>query len=328
MDEEIIGRPPDETGATRVLPSADEGATQVLGGEPDDITRVMPAAGAAPPRPPQPTLMMSRPSSSRGGVPWWVWLVVALLIAAGAAAVWYFYLRPAPPPSGDEFIGTWSPEAGTGGGLVIARSGDQFRITQYDRQLESVGSTLADLVADQLELTVQASALGLTGFSGEVQGILTHDQATDRLKLVFSSGDVRSEDLVFVRTEVLRPGSPSPTPTPTPSPSPSASPTISPTPSSSPSAAADQQVRDAIAKLQVGIITWATNNNNLYPAPQEVVNGGGISQYVNPWPTSPFTNQPMTPGTDPGDYTYEQINGGQSYKLTGYLSNGLTYTVP
>ena len=36
----------------------------------------------------------------------------------------------------------------------------------------------------------------------------------------------------------------------------------------------------------------------------------------------------MTPGTAPGSYVYEQLSGGQGYKLTGYLSNGLTYTVP
>jgi hypothetical protein len=36
----------------------------------------------------------------------------------------------------------------------------------------------------------------------------------------------------------------------------------------------------------------------------------------------------MTPGTQVGDYTYEQLNGGQGYKITGYLSKGLTYTVP
>ena len=84
----------------------------------------------------------------------------------------------------------------------------------------------------------------------------------------------------------------------------------------------------AIAKLQVGIVAWAADSNNLYPAPQDVVEGGGLAQYVDPWPTNPFTSQPMAPGTAPGSYVYEQISGGQSYKLTGYLSNGLTYSVP
>ena len=55
---------------------------------------------------------------------------------------------------------------------------------------------------------------------------------------------------------------------------------------------------------------------------------GGVAAYVDPWPTNPYTGQPMKPGTQPGDYTYEQLNGGAGYKLTGYISNGLTYTVP
>ena len=68
-----------------------------------------------------------------------------------------------------------------------------------------------------------------------------------------------------------------------------------------PTPAADRQTMDAVGRLQVGIITWATN---------------------------PYTGQPMKPGTSPGDYTYQQVNGGAGYQRTGYLSNGLAYTVP
>ena len=120
------------------------------------------------------------------------------------------------------------------------------------------------------------------------------------------------------RMAALVPVSPSASPTPSPSSSPSAS----------PSADADQQIIDAIVKLQTGVITWATNNNNLYPTPVDVSETGGVATYVNPWPTNPYTGQPMKPGTQPGDYTYEQLNGGAGYKLTGYISKGLTYTVP
>lgn len=333
MDDETTGRVPDDTDATRVIPPADEGATQVLSRDDAGATRVMPAAGGASPPPPpiQPTLVMTHPGKSEsGGMPWWVWLLLVLAIVAAVAAVWFFYLRPSGSTGGDEFVGSWSPEAMTGGGLVIAASGDRFKITQYDGQLKAVGSTMADLVNDRLEITVQAVALGISGATGKVNGSLTHETASDRLKLQFTSGSLKSETRMFVRSDVLLPSAPSPTPTPTPSPTPSLSPTpsVSPSPSGSASASADQQVIDGIAKLQVGIVTWATNNNNLYPAPQDVVSGGGISQFVNPWPTNPFTSQPMSPGTSPGAYVYEQMGGGQSYKLTGYLSNGLTYSVP
>ena len=351
MDDETTGRlPGDDTELTRVtppddatqqMPAAGEGETQIMPGADTGATRVMPAAGAGqqpPPPPSQPTLVMSHGrssgSSEGGGVPWWVWLLVVLAIVAAAAALWYFYLRPqdtTPPTAGDVFIGNWSPDAGTGGGLVIKQSGDQFKITQYDPQLQQAGSTNATLVGEELQVSVSASALGLTDVTGSVKGTLTHDSANDTLTLQFSSGSLQMKPILYVRVDVLLPGtSPTPSPTVSPSPTLSPSPTTTASPSVSPSGSptADQQVVAAIAKLQVGIVAWAADNNNLYPPPQDVVEGGGISQFVNPWPTNPFTSQPMTPGTAPGSYVYEQLGGGQSYKLTGYLSNGLTYSVP
>ncbi len=327
--------PPAGDDATQVMPAAGEGATQVMPSQDAGATRVMPAAGEAPPPPPpsQPTLLMSHSrSSGSGGVPWWVWLIVVLVVIAAAAALWFLYLRPTDTSTGGEaFVGNWATAAGAGGGLVIAEAGaEQFKITQYDGQLQQVGSTTADLVDGTLQASVKATAMGLTGVTGTVQGTLSHNDAADELLLTFSSGDVQSAPVTFVRVDVLLPASPSPTPTPTASPSPttSPSPSVSPSPSASGSPTADQQVVDGIAKLQVGIVTWASSNNNLYPPPQDVVEGGGISQYTDPWPTNPFTGQPMTPGTAPGSYVYEQLGGGQSYKLTGYLSNGLTYSVP
>jgi hypothetical protein len=322
--------PPDDR--TRVMPAADEGQTQVMPGADAGETRVMPAAGQAPPPPPsQPTLLMThgrRPE--RSGVPWWVWLVAVVAVVAAAAALWYFYLRPADTTTtgGEEFIGNWSPETDAGGGLVIKQAADgQFTVTQYDGQLQKAGSTTADLVDGKLELSVQASAIGLSGVTGSVQGTLTH-QNDDRLKLDFAAGDLAVDPVFFVRVEVLLPATPSPTPTPTasPTPTPTTTPTASPSPSGSPTA--DQQVIANIAKLQTGIVAWAADNNNLYPSPQDVIQGGGLSQYVDPWPTNPYTSAPMVPGTSPGSYVYEQLSGGQAYKLTGYLGSGLTYAVP
>ena len=135
MDDETTGNQPDETeltrvtppagdDATRVMPPAGEGETQVMPGQDTGATQVMPAAGGAPPPPPptQPTLLMSHSrSSGSGGVPWWVWLIVALVVIGAAAAVWFLYLRPTDTSTaGEQFIGNWAPEAGTGGGLVIS----------------------------------------------------------------------------------------------------------------------------------------------------------------------------------------------------------------
>jgi hypothetical protein len=333
-DEELTRVTPPEDAATRIMPPADDEATRVMPGGDTGETRVMPAAGEAPPPPPtQPTLLMTHGRQPSGGsVPWWVWLLIVLAILAAVAGLWYFFLRPTGPDTsaGDVFVGTWSPEDGTGGGLVIKQDGDQFKVTQYDPDLQPAGSTVATLDGDQLTLTIKASAIGLTDVTGSIKGTLTHE-SDDTLTLQFSAGSLQLKPITYVRVDVLPPGTPSPTPT-TASPSPttttSPSPTSTVSPTTSPSPDADQQVQDNIAALQVGIVAWAADNNNLYPAPQDVVQGGGLSQYVSPWPTNPFTDQPMTPGTSPGSYVYEQLSGGQAYKLTGYLSNGLTYTVP
>ncbi len=324
--------PPDDE--TRIMPPADEGETQVMRGRETEATRVMPAADEPPPPPPpsQPTLLMTHGRPERPGVPWWVWLIVVLAVIAAAAALWYFYLRPSDSPTtgGEEFVGTWSPQTDAGGGLVIKQAEDgQFTVTQYDGDLQQAGSTTADLVDDKLELSVRASAIGLAGVTGNVRGTLTHED-DDRLRLDFTAGDLSVEPVYYVRVEVLLPATPTPTPTVTTSPTPTASPTTTPTASPSPtgSPTADQQVVANIAKLQVGIVAWAAENDNLYPSPQDVIQGAGLSQYVDPWPANPYTGAPMAPGTSPGSYVYEQLSGGQAYRLTGYLGNGLTYAVP
>ena len=214
------------------------------------------------------------------------------------------------------------------GGWIIAKSGSGFEVTQYDAELVAIGSTTLRSRDDELTASIDASALGLTSVAGKVDGTLTHEASSDQLSLRFSSGSLSSKTEQFMRVDVLRPALPTPSPTLSPTPTYSPSPTGNPSPSGSPSASSDQQVIDAIVKLQVGVITWATNNNNLYPASAEVSQSGGVAQFVDPWPLNPLTGQPMTPGTQPGNYTYEQLNGGQGYKLTGYLSKGLTYTVP
>jgi hypothetical protein len=336
MDDETTGKMPDQsTGSTPdtertfVAPPDDEGATQVLSGEAADLTQVMPAAGdAGAPPPIQPTLMMTRPKKSGDGGRAWIWVVVALVVIAALAAAWFFLLRPTGGAGGDEFVGTWSPVKGGGGGLVIKKSGSDFQVTQYNAGLVAIGTTTAKLVDGGLTASIDASALGLTSVSGKVGGTLTHEASADRLSLRFSAGSLSSTTEQFELVDVLRPALPSPSPTLSPTPTFSPSPSESPSPSGSPSASPDQQIIDAIIKIQVGVITWATNNNNLYPASAEVSQSGGVAQYVSPWPVNPLTSQPMTPGTQTGNYTYEQLNGGQGYKLTGYLSNGLTYTVP
>jgi hypothetical protein len=357
MDDETTGSAPDETSAqppgggeiaadaaetaitppdaaaTVVAPPSDTGATHVMSGEAADETRVMPVAGggASPPPPPvrpQPTLMMSRPPKKSSST-WWIVLVVVLLALLAAAAAWYFLLRdksaqPAPEPSpAFAWVGAWGRTDGSGGGVVVDQSSKQYQVTVYGSTLQVLGTAVAKPQGTDLAFELQSQE-SVGGLPGPFQITLQAGPGKDLADMKVTGGNQTTVIVPLQRVAALVPVSPSASPTASPSTSPSSSSSPSPTPS----AGADQQIIDAITKLQTGVITWSTNNNNLYPAPIEVTQTGGVAAFVNPWPTNPFTSQPMKPGTQPGDYTYEQLNGGAGYKLTGYISKGLTYTVP
>ena len=349
MDDETTGRQPDETSAPQpgggetatgsadtaemAVTPPDAGATRVMSGEAVDETRVMPAAGdaASPPPPPprpQPTLMMSGPPKQRSST-WWIVLVVVLLALVAAAAAWYFLLRdkgttPAPQPSpAFDWVGAWGRTDGSGGGVVVEQSGADYQVTVYGSTLQVLGTAVAKPKGKNLTFALQSDEM-VGGPPGPFQITLEAGPGKDLAAMKVTGGNQTTVIVPLKRVAALAPVSPSPSPTVTPTP------TLSPSssPSASPSAGTDQQVIDAIVRLQTGVITWATNNNNLYPTPADVSEAGGITSYVDPWPTNPYTDQPMKPGTQPGDYTYEQLNGGAGYKLTGYISNGTTFTRP
>ena len=361
MDDETTGTVPDETtarppgggetaadaaptaetsgttgdaGETFVAPAADAGATRVMSGETAAPTRVMPAAGGASPPPPlprpQPTLMMSRPPKQSSSA-WWIVLVVVLLALIAAAAAWYFLIRdkgeaPVPQPSPTatfDWLGAWGRTDDTGGGLVVGPSGQDYQVTLYGSTLQVLGTAVATPKGTDLAFAMQSNET-VGGLTGPFQIVLQAGPGKDLADMKVTGANQTTVIVPLKRVAALVPVSPSASPsaTPTPTVSPSSSPSASPT------ADAGQLVIDAIDKLDVGVITWATNNNNLYPTPADVTEAGGVAASVDPWPTNPYTGQPMKPGTEPGDYIYEQLNGGAGYKLTGYISNGLTYTVP
>ena len=351
MDDETTGRQPDETSArppgggetaagsadtveTAVTPP-DAGATRVMSGEAVDETRVMPAAGDAasppplPPRP-QPTLMMSRPPKQSSST-WWIVLLVVLLALVAAAAAWYFLIRdkgatPAPQSSPTfDWVGAWGRTDGTGGGVVVEQTGKDYQVTVYGSTLQVLGTTVAKPKGNHLAFELQSQE-SVGGLPGPFQITLQAGPGKNFADMKVTGANQTTVVVPLNRVAALVPISPSASPTVTPMTTPTMSPSSSP--SSSPSAGTDQQVIDAVVKLQTGVITWATNNNNLYPTPTDVSQTGGVAAYVNPWPANPYTGQPMKPGTQPGDYTYEQLNGGAGYKLTGFISNGLTYSVP
>src|SRR5450756_1749614 len=211
---------------------------------------------------------------------------------------------------------------GSGGGVVVKQSGKEYQVTAYGSTLQVLGTAVATPKGKGLTFALQSDEM-VGGPPGPFQITLEAGPGKDLADMKVTGGNQTTVIVPLKRVAALAPVSPSPSPTVTPTP------TLSPSssPSASPTAGTDQQVIDAIVRLQTGVITWATNNNNLYPTPADVSEAGGIASYVDPWPTNPYTDQPMKPGTQPGDYTYEQLNGGAGYKLTGYISNGTTFTL-
>ena len=78
-------------------------------------------------------------------------------------------------------------------------------------------------------------------------------------------------------------------------------------------AAQKQAVIDGIMAIQRKVDAYAAN----YGLPGEPqVNAAGLSQ-GSAWPTNPYTRDPMRPGKNPGDYTYEIVDPNR-YRLVGY----------
>lgn len=351
------GAPPPEgagdTGATEVWPRdaapddltaalPPEEATRVMAGDTAGPTRVMPAGGGAPPPPgPTPTLVMSSRPPREGSSTGWIVVIVILVALAAAAAAWYFLIRdrgtePAPTPTPTataaafDWVGAWAPTDGSGGGIVVQQSTDGYQITVYDTMVRVLGSAAATEEGAALTFGLETSE-PLAGIPGPYDVTVSPGASADEVKMSVTGANGTTISMPLGRVPALVPVTPSGSPSPTSSPTPTASPTVSPTasPSSSPTQSAEaQQVIDGIDRIQAGVMTWSTNNNGLYPAAEDVTQDGGVAQFVDPWPTNPYTGQAMKPGTSAGEYIYEQLNGGAGYRLTGYVSGGLTYTVP
>ena len=91
--------------------------------------------------------------------------------------------------------------------------------------------------------------------------------------------------------------------------------------------AKDAAVKENIHSIQVGVQSYAVDNDDHYPTPP----GGNInflkSSQVDDWPQNAFSGGDMTAtaSAEPGSYTY--TSDGTTYVLTGWLSTG-SYTVP
>jgi type II secretory pathway pseudopilin PulG len=110
--------------------------------------------------------------------------------------------------------------------------------------------------------------------------------------------------------------------------------------------AKDASVKEGVYAVNVGVVTWAVDHDEVYPTSAEVTslrwNGtpSAFSAYVKPWPTNPFTGDRMRNSWNTGYYTYHcpiRLNdpraalgrpsgpfvaGMPGYALWGHLSHG------
>ena len=87
------------------------------------------------------------------------------------------------------------------------------------------------------------------------------------------------------------------------------------------SKAKDAAVKEGTHTVQVGVQTWATDNNDTYPATGGVTKAT-VGTYVDIWPKNAFAagGPDMANSSAKGDYTYTQTSTG--YTLAGHLNSG------
>lgn len=86
-------------------------------------------------------------------------------------------------------------------------------------------------------------------------------------------------------------------------------------------------VKESIHALQVAVQSWMVDHSDKAPPVDEVRPGGKLETYIDQWPANAYTGGPMEPGDAPGDYTYERLEAGRAYRLTGHFEDG-DFTVP
>jgi hypothetical protein len=87
--------------------------------------------------------------------------------------------------------------------------------------------------------------------------------------------------------------------------------------------AKDAAVKAQLMMIQTGIQAYVATSSI---APAEA-SQATLGDFVSPWPTNPFSDQPMKPGEGVGDYVYTP-GAGTAYTLSVILSDGTQYTAP
>ena len=91
--------------------------------------------------------------------------------------------------------------------------------------------------------------------------------------------------------------------------------------------AKDAAVKEGIHSIQIGIQSYAVDNNDAYPAAGQV-SQATMSGYVDNWPKNPFstTSAYMNEGAGQGQYNYTTPTS-STFQLVGHMTSS-DFTVP
>jgi hypothetical protein len=87
---------------------------------------------------------------------------------------------------------------------------------------------------------------------------------------------------------------------------------------------ADAAVAYGLVALRRGLAMWKAGGGKTYPPAKEVAPDGVLAKMIA-WPVNLFNaGKPMIPEASTGNFTYKRLDGGKSYSLKAYLSDGST----
>ena len=87
--------------------------------------------------------------------------------------------------------------------------------------------------------------------------------------------------------------------------------------------AKDSAVKEGVHSIQIGIQSYAVDNNDVYPAAADVVKAGAVGAQIDGWPNDPFVagKVAMQNNASKGNYAYVLLGGGTDYTLKGILNS-------
>jgi prepilin-type N-terminal cleavage/methylation domain-containing protein len=93
--------------------------------------------------------------------------------------------------------------------------------------------------------------------------------------------------------------------------------------------AKDAAVKEGVYDIQVGVLSYAIDNESSYP-PSGSLNALLGGTVVTPWPKNPFSasGAPMAYSSAPSAGDYDYATSGSTYQISGWLSRNGSFVVP